>query len=89
MTPASAQTNKLATCRVNSDIIAAKEAPKPRQDRLVDAAVEDTFPASDPPAYMGGTATGAPSHTNRAGSCASGEAGDDKGISPATSSTRP
>jgi hypothetical protein len=89
MTPASAQTSKSTTCRVSLDIIAAKGAPKPRQDRLVDAAVEDTFPASDPPAYMGGTATGAPSHVKRAGTCTSGEGGDDKGISPATSNTRP
>jgi hypothetical protein len=80
---------EVSACRDSWDVIAAKDASKPRQDRLVDAAVEDSFPASDPPAYMGGTATGAPRETEQPGLCASGEAGDDKAKSPTTSSTRP
>jgi hypothetical protein len=65
MTATSAQTPKPVARRDNLDIIVAKDATRPRQDRLVDAAVEDSFPASDPPAYMGGTATGAPMNTRR------------------------
>jgi len=35
----------------------------PAQDDLVDVGSEGSFPASDPPSYMGGTVvTGAPSH---------------------------
>jgi hypothetical protein len=42
------------------DHIAAKEAPPHKREKLIDKAVEDTFPASDPPSYMGGAATGGP-----------------------------
>jgi hypothetical protein len=80
---------EISACRDDWDVIAAKDASKPRQDRLVDAAVEDSFPASDPPAYMGGTATGAPRDTNQLGPCPNDEAADDKAISPRTSSTAP
>ena len=34
---------------------------RPQDDAQVDEAVDETFPASDPPAYMGGTRPGAPS----------------------------
>ncbi len=43
-----------------SDRIAAKSADGKKRERLIDDAVEDTFPASDPPSYMGGATTGAP-----------------------------
>jgi hypothetical protein len=43
-----------------ADPIAAKEAHPAKRERLVDKAVEATFPASDPPSYMGGAATGGP-----------------------------
>jgi hypothetical protein len=42
------------------DPIAAKDAPTPKSEEAVDLAVEGTFPASDPPSYMGGAHTGAP-----------------------------
>ena len=34
---------------------AKSEAQRPITDRLVDEALEDTFPASDPPFFVGGT----------------------------------
>jgi hypothetical protein len=40
--------------------IAAKEAAPAKRERLVDAAIEESFPASDPPSYMGGAVTGGP-----------------------------
>jgi hypothetical protein len=43
-----------------TDHIAAKEASPRNREKLVDEAVEATFPASDPPSYMGGAATGGP-----------------------------
>jgi len=43
-----------------ADPIAAKEARPEKREKLVDKAVEATFPASDPPSYMGGMATGGP-----------------------------
>jgi len=80
---------EVPACRGDWDVIAAKDASKPRQDRLVDAAVEDSFPASDPPAYMGGTATGAPRDSGQPRRCSTGGAGDGKAIPPTTSSTAP
>jgi hypothetical protein len=80
---------EFSACRNDWDVIAAKDASKSRQDRLVDAAVEDSFPASDPPAYMGGAATGAPRDTSKLSRCPNGAAGDDKAKSPTTSSTAP
>ncbi|MBV9113978.1 MAG: hypothetical protein JOY67_14255 [Hyphomicrobiales bacterium] len=43
-----------------TDKIAAKSADGKKRERLIDDAVEDSFPASDPPSYMGGATTGAP-----------------------------
>jgi hypothetical protein len=43
-----------------TDHVAAKEASPQDREKLVDEAVEATFPASDPPSYMGGAATGGP-----------------------------
>jgi len=43
-----------------TDRVAAKEAPPAKREKLIDEAVEGTFPASDPPSYMGGAATGGP-----------------------------
>jgi hypothetical protein len=43
-----------------TDRIAAKSAEGKKREKLVDKAVEDSFPASDPPSYMGGATTGAP-----------------------------
>jgi hypothetical protein len=43
-----------------SDRIAAKSAEGKTREKLIDKAVEDSFPASDPPSYMGGATTGAP-----------------------------
>jgi hypothetical protein len=43
-----------------ADHIAAKEAPPGKREELIDEAVEETFPASDPPSFMGGAATGGP-----------------------------
>ena len=43
-----------------TDHVAAKEASPRQREKLVDEAVEATFPASDPPSYMGGAATGGP-----------------------------
>lgn len=45
---------------IGADLIAAKEAPPPKREELIDEAVEETFPASDPPSFMGGAATGGP-----------------------------
>jgi hypothetical protein len=47
------------------DKVAAKEAAKARRERLVDDAIEDSFPASDPPSFMGASATGAPRNEKR------------------------
>ncbi len=49
-----------ATPEHKVDHVAAKEAAPPKREKLIDKAVEDTFPASDPPSYMGGAATGGP-----------------------------
>jgi len=35
---------------------------EPAPDDKVDEAVEETFPASDPPAFQAGATSGAPSH---------------------------
>jgi hypothetical protein len=43
-----------------ADQIAARTAAEAIREKLVDQAVEDTFPASDPPSYMGGATVGAP-----------------------------
>jgi len=43
-----------------SDRIAVKEVPAAKREKLIDMAVEGTFPASDPPSYMGGATTGGP-----------------------------
>jgi hypothetical protein len=43
-----------------ADDVAAKEAPRGKREKLVDKAVKDTFPASDPPSFMGAAATGGP-----------------------------
>ncbi len=44
-----------------ADPVAAKDAEAPRKrEKLVDDALEKTFPASDPPSYVGGSATGGP-----------------------------
>jgi hypothetical protein len=43
-----------------TDKIAAKSAEGKKREKLIDDAVEDSFPASDPPSYMGGATTGAP-----------------------------
>ncbi|MBV8183408.1 MAG: hypothetical protein JO216_16120 [Hyphomicrobiales bacterium] len=43
-----------------TDKIAAKSAEGKKRERLIDDAVEDSFPASDPPSFMGGATTGAP-----------------------------
>jgi hypothetical protein len=42
------------------DLIAAKEATPSKRAELIDEAIEETFPASDPPAFMGGATTGGP-----------------------------
>jgi hypothetical protein len=42
------------------DKVAAKDAAKAKRERLVDNAIEDSFPASDPPSFMGASATGVP-----------------------------
>ena len=49
------------------DHVAAKEAPPHKREKLIDKAVEDSFPASDPPSYMGGAATGGPKPKKRRG----------------------
>jgi hypothetical protein len=36
-------------------------APRPKQNGRIDEQVEETFPASDPPSFMGGEVLGAPS----------------------------
>ena len=41
-----------------TDRIAAKSAEGKTREKLIDEAVEDSFPASDPPSYMGGATTG-------------------------------
>jgi hypothetical protein len=43
-----------------TDRIAAKSAEGKTREDLIDEAVEESFPASDPPSYMGGATTGAP-----------------------------
>jgi hypothetical protein len=43
-----------------TDRIAAKTAAGKTREKLIDEAVEDSFPASDPPSFMGGATTGAP-----------------------------
>ena len=35
-------------------------APKTRQNGKIDEEIEETFPASDPPSFMGGEVLGAP-----------------------------
>jgi hypothetical protein len=45
---------------IRADLIAAKEASPAEREKLIDEAVEETFPASDPPSYMGGAAIGGP-----------------------------
>ena len=42
------------------DQVAAMSADEKTREKLIDRAVEDSFPASDPPSYMGGVTTGAP-----------------------------
>ncbi len=44
----------------NIDRDRAHTNPKKQEDRMVDTAMEDSFPASDPPSYSGTVATGAP-----------------------------
>ena len=44
----------------STDRIAAKSAEGKTREKLIDEAVEESFPASDPPSYMGGATTGAP-----------------------------
>jgi hypothetical protein len=39
---------------------AAQEAAPPKREKLIDAALDESFPASDPPSYMGGAVTGGP-----------------------------
>jgi hypothetical protein len=41
-----------------TDTVAAKVARSDRREKLVDDALERSFPASDPPSYMGGSTTG-------------------------------
>jgi hypothetical protein len=48
-----------------TDHVAAKKASPRDREKLVDEAVEATFPASDPPSYMGGAATGGPRSSKR------------------------
>jgi len=43
-----------------TDRIAANSAEGKTREDLIDEAVEESFPASDPPSYMGGATTGAP-----------------------------
>jgi hypothetical protein len=40
--------------------VAAKEAVPSADEKAVDAALEESFPASDPPFYMGGAVIGGP-----------------------------
>ena len=56
-----------------TDKIAAKSAEGKKRERLIDDAVEDSFPASDPPSYMGGATTGAPKKRPRKPDEADGE----------------
>jgi hypothetical protein len=48
-----------------TDRIAAKTASVKTREKLIDEAGEDSFPASDPPSYMGGATTGAPKKRKR------------------------
>jgi hypothetical protein len=43
-----------------TDPIVAGTVAEATREKLIDEAVEETFPASDPPSYMGGATTGAP-----------------------------
>ena len=43
-----------------ADNVTAKSASPSKREKLVDEALEKTFPASDPPSYMGGSTTGGP-----------------------------
>jgi hypothetical protein len=43
-----------------TDRIAAKTAAVKTREKLIDEAGEESFPASDPPSFMGGATTGAP-----------------------------
>jgi hypothetical protein len=40
--------------------VAAKEAAPAKREKLIDEALKESFPASDPPSYMGGAVTGGP-----------------------------